>query len=158
MERLKLELSARDGRGKSATRKLRAQGRVPGIVYGAGISPTPVTAESLALARIARGGANALVDLLGVAAVEGKPVLLKELQRDPVTRRHVHFDLFAVDLSAQTITRGNRLFSFAIDPVSRNQLLNGWDDIDLTESYRGRITAFKAADRQRRPWVQPAKP
>jgi len=62
-----------------------------------------------------------------------------------------------VDLSAQTITRGNRLFSFAIDPVSRNQLVNGWDDIDLTESYRGRITAFKAADRQRRPWVQPAK-
>ena len=101
MERLKLELSARDGRGKSATRKLRAQGRVPGIVYGAGISPTAVTAESLALARIARGGANALVDLLGVAAVEGKPVLLKELQRDPVTRRHVHFDLFAVDLSAR---------------------------------------------------------
>jgi 3-isopropylmalate/(R)-2-methylmalate dehydratase small subunit len=63
-----------------------------------------------------------------------------------------------VDLSAQTIARGNRLFSFAIDPVSRNHLLNGWDDIDLTESYRGRITAFKAADRQRRPWVQPAKP
>jgi 3-isopropylmalate/(R)-2-methylmalate dehydratase small subunit len=63
-----------------------------------------------------------------------------------------------VDLSAQTITRGNRLFSFTIDPVSRNQLLNGWDDIDLTESYRGRITAFKAADRQRRPWAQPAKP
>lgn len=63
-----------------------------------------------------------------------------------------------VDLSAQTITRGNRLFSFTIDPVSRNQLLNGWDDIDLTESYRGRITAFKAADRQRRLWAQPAKP
>jgi len=101
MERLKLEISARDGRGKSATRKLRAQGRVPGIVYGAGISPMAVTAESLALARIARGGANALVDLSGVSAIEGKPVLLKELQRDPVTRRHVHFDLFAVDLTAR---------------------------------------------------------
>jgi 3-isopropylmalate/(R)-2-methylmalate dehydratase small subunit len=63
-----------------------------------------------------------------------------------------------VDLGAQTITRGNRLFSFTIDPVSRSQLLNGWDDIDLTENCRGRITAFKAADRQRRPWAQPAKP
>jgi 3-isopropylmalate/(R)-2-methylmalate dehydratase small subunit len=63
-----------------------------------------------------------------------------------------------VDLGAQIITRGNRLFSFTIEPVSRNQLLNGWDDIDLTESYRARITAFKAADRQRRPWAQPAKP
>ena len=38
-----------------------------------------------------------------------------------------------VDLEQQTIARGNRSFAFAIDPVSRNQLLNGWDDIDLTE-------------------------
>lgn len=101
MERLKLEISPRDGRGKSATRKLRAEGRVPGIVYGAGIQPTAVTAESLSLARVARGGANALVDLVGVSAIEGKPVLLKELQRDPVSRRHVHFDLYAVDLTAR---------------------------------------------------------
>jgi 3-isopropylmalate/(R)-2-methylmalate dehydratase small subunit len=60
-----------------------------------------------------------------------------------------------VDLERQTIVRGNRTFSFAIDPVSRNQLLNGWDDIDLTENYRDQIAAFKAADRRRRPWVWP---
>ena len=101
MERLKLEISAREGRGKSATRKLRAQGRVPGIVYGSGIEPTAVTADSLALARVLRGGANALVDLQGVRAVEGKPVLLKEVQRDPLSRRHVHFDLYAVNLQAR---------------------------------------------------------
>ena len=101
MERLKLEIASRDGRGKSATRKLRAQGRVPGIVYGSGVEPVAVTADSLALARVARGGANALVDLLGVKEVEGKPVLLKELQRDPLSRRHVHFDLYAVNLRAR---------------------------------------------------------
>ena len=41
-----------------------------------------------------------------------------------------------VDLEQQTITRGNRVFSFNIDPVSRGQLLNGWDDVDLTEHCR----------------------
>lgn len=61
----------------------------------------------------------------------------------------------AIDLEQQTILRGNRSFSFTIDPVSRNQLLNGWDDIDLTRSHRDRIAAFKAADRQRRPWAMP---
>ncbi len=61
----------------------------------------------------------------------------------------------AIDLEQQTILRGNRSFSFTIDPVSRNQLLNGWDDIDLTRSHRDRIAAFKAADRQRRPWAGP---
>ncbi|MGO9702883.1 MAG: 3-isopropylmalate dehydratase small subunit [Xanthobacteraceae bacterium] len=58
-----------------------------------------------------------------------------------------------VDLEQQTILRGNRSYSFSIDPVSRNQLLNGWSDIDMTQSYRDQITAFKAADRKRRPWA-----
>jgi len=101
MERLKLEIAPREGRGKSATRKLRAAGRVPGIVYGSGIEPTAVTADGVALARVVRGGANALVDLVGAKALEGKPVLLKEVQRDPLSRKHVHFDLYAVNLQAR---------------------------------------------------------
>jgi len=60
-----------------------------------------------------------------------------------------------VDLEQQTITCGNRSYAFAIDPVSRNHLINGWDDVDLTESYRDRITAFRAEDRIKRPWVAP---
>jgi 3-isopropylmalate/(R)-2-methylmalate dehydratase small subunit len=63
-----------------------------------------------------------------------------------------------VDLQEQTIARGNRSFSFSIDPVSRNQLLNGWDDVDLTDSYGARIAAFKVDDRERRPWARPAQP
>lgn len=62
-----------------------------------------------------------------------------------------------VDLEQQTIARGNRSFAFSIDPVSRNQLLNGWDDVDLTDSYATRIATFKAADRERRPWARPAR-
>jgi 3-isopropylmalate/(R)-2-methylmalate dehydratase small subunit len=63
-----------------------------------------------------------------------------------------------VDLEHQIISRGNRSFDFAIDPVSRNQLLNGWDDIELTESHGDRIAAFKAKDRERRPWARPPAP
>jgi 3-isopropylmalate/(R)-2-methylmalate dehydratase small subunit len=60
-----------------------------------------------------------------------------------------------VDLEQQTILCGNRSYSFAIDPVRRKRLLEGWDDIALTESYRSRISAFKASDRNRRPWAMP---
>jgi 3-isopropylmalate/(R)-2-methylmalate dehydratase small subunit len=63
-----------------------------------------------------------------------------------------------VDLEQQTISRGNRSFKFTVDPVSRNQLLNGWDDVDLTQSHGARIAAFKAADRERRPWARPPLP
>lgn len=63
-----------------------------------------------------------------------------------------------VDLERQMIVCGNRTYSFSIDPVSRNQLLNGWDDVDLTESYRTQIAAYRAADRLSRPWAMPGKP
>ena len=58
-----------------------------------------------------------------------------------------------IDLEAQTILLGNRSYDFSIDPVRRKRLLNGWDDIALTESYRDRISAFKRDDQARRPWA-----
>jgi 3-isopropylmalate/(R)-2-methylmalate dehydratase small subunit len=59
-----------------------------------------------------------------------------------------------VDLEQMTILCGNRSYSFTIDPVRRLRLLNGWDDLALTESFRDRIAAFKAIDRRRRPWAR----
>src|SRR5499427_8183402 len=49
-----------------------------------------------------------------------------------------------VDLEQQTILCGNRTYKFATDPIRRMRLLNGWDDLALTENYRERINAFKA--------------
>src|SRR5215467_10174183 len=60
-----------------------------------------------------------------------------------------------VDLEEQTIICGNRTYKFTIDPVRRMRLLNGWDDIALTKSYRDRIAAFKARDQAERPWAVP---
>jgi len=60
-----------------------------------------------------------------------------------------------VDLEQQTIVCGSRTYRFAIDPVRRMRLLNGWDDIALTESYQDRIFAFKAKDQHERPWAVP---
>lgn len=60
-----------------------------------------------------------------------------------------------VDLEQQTILCGNRSYAFSIDPVRRKRLLNGWDDIALTEAFRDKISAFKTDDRRRRPWAVP---
>jgi 3-isopropylmalate/(R)-2-methylmalate dehydratase small subunit len=62
-----------------------------------------------------------------------------------------------VDLERQAITCGNFSSEFIIDPVRRLRLLNGWDDIALTESFRDRIAAFKAADQARRAWAIPSE-
>src|SRR5215471_15884977 len=58
-----------------------------------------------------------------------------------------------VDLEQRTIQCGERAYAFSIDPVRRMRLLNGWDDIALTGSFRDRIAAFRAEDRVRRPWA-----
>ena len=64
----------------------------------------------------------------------------------------------SVNLEKKTIVCGNRTYIFEIDPVSRNQLLNGWDDVDLTDSYKTRVAKFAAEHRARRPWIIPGKP
>jgi 3-isopropylmalate/(R)-2-methylmalate dehydratase small subunit len=60
-----------------------------------------------------------------------------------------------LDLDQQTILCGNRTYKFRIDPIRRMRLLNGWDDLALTENYRDRIRAFKAEDKIKRPWAAP---
>ena len=56
-----------------------------------------------------------------------------------------------VDLEAQTIKAGNYVVTFTIDPARKMRLLNGWDDLDLTATYKDRIEAFAAKDRAERP-------
>jgi 3-isopropylmalate/(R)-2-methylmalate dehydratase small subunit len=62
-----------------------------------------------------------------------------------------------VDLQAQTIAVGNLVVPFAIDPVWKKQLLNGWDDIDMTRSEAATIARFSERDAQLRPWVKPVE-
>jgi len=50
-----------------------------------------------------------------------------------------------VDLEAQTIKSGNYVVPFTIDPARRTRLLNGWDEIALTENRRDEIEAYEAA-------------
>jgi 3-isopropylmalate/(R)-2-methylmalate dehydratase small subunit len=86
--------------------------------------------------------------LPAIIADEEALEIMGELKRRP--ERPV-----TVDLEQQTIVCGNRTYHFAIDPVRRMRLLNGWDDIALTDNYRDRIAAFKERDQRERPWAVP---
>lgn len=58
-----------------------------------------------------------------------------------------------VDLEAQRLGWGDESASFMIDPVRRMQLLNGWDDLDLTLRHEAEISAFQAKRLARHPWA-----
>jgi 3-isopropylmalate/(R)-2-methylmalate dehydratase small subunit len=91
---------------------------------------------------------NGLLTALVTDAESG--ALTRALIRDPALP-------VAVDLGQQTIVCGELCFQFTIDAARRTRLLNGWDDIELTETFRSDINAFKVACLKQRPWIVPTQ-
>lgn len=58
-----------------------------------------------------------------------------------------------VDLETQAVSCGNASFQFTIPSSWRDQLLNGWDEIDLTRSHQDGIETFRRMRRESDPWV-----
>jgi large subunit ribosomal protein L25 len=95
-----LAVQSRADKGKGHARKLRAKGRIPAVCYSPGASATALELDPAALDRLLRkssAGMNTLIDLQG-GGLDGKVVLVKELQRDPVSSALLHADLFAIDV------------------------------------------------------------
>ena len=99
MQKQTLELEPRETAGKGGARQLRMAGRLPGIVYGHGVEPTPVSVQPKALQRAlaTEFGRNQLLEL----KLEGREdvAIVKELQVDPIDRHPVHVDFYSVDLT-----------------------------------------------------------
>jgi large subunit ribosomal protein L25 len=95
-----LAVEARVANGKGQARKLRAAGRIPAVCYSPGLAATPIQLDPKELDRLlhkSSAGMNTLIDLHG-GGLDGKVVLVKELQRDPVMGSLLHADLFAIDV------------------------------------------------------------
>jgi large subunit ribosomal protein L25 len=91
-----LDVRRRDPAGSRAARRLRREGRVPGILYGGGEGPLGFDVDAREL-RLALSGAGAVLDL-SVNGAAATPVVLKEAQRHPVRGDTVHVDLLRVQL------------------------------------------------------------
>lgn len=95
MER-KLKVERRDGTGKGAARKMRATGRVPGVVYGRGGDPVLISVDSRELLHTLHtdAGMNVLVEL----RVDGDHVLAmpREVQRDHIRGQFKHVDFLRI--------------------------------------------------------------
>jgi large subunit ribosomal protein L25 len=101
METGELVCEKRDSASRSLLRQLRAQGRVPGVLYGPKTASMPVALDAVDLkTRLLHAGSIRLMRIKSSAAeLDGKHVILKEVQRAPVSREILHADLYEVDLS-----------------------------------------------------------
>lgn len=100
MAEITLTADHRDLTGNGPARRLRAEGKVPGVVYGLGGDPIPVTVEWRPLrdALTTEAGLNALINL----EVDGRSdlTIVKELQRHPIRGDVLHVDFIRVDADA----------------------------------------------------------
>ena len=96
-----ITLTAETGRapGSSVARRLRTEGKIPGVIYGHGIDPIPVAVEARALRGALSGeaGLNALLNLQ--VGTDSHLALAVDLQRHPVrgTLSHVDFQVVRRD-------------------------------------------------------------
>ena len=93
-----LQTEKRDTRGKNEARRLRAQGRVPAVVYGVEKGKaTEISVDPKSLLRIlhSESGVNTLIGLRGVGTGETR-VLVKEYQLDPISHKLLHVDFYQV--------------------------------------------------------------
>jgi large subunit ribosomal protein L25 len=91
-----LHVASREPSGSRQARRLRREGQVPGVVYGGGQDPVSFQVQGREL-RLALANAGAVLDL----EVEGSgatPVVVKELDRHPVSGETLHIDLLRVRL------------------------------------------------------------
>ncbi len=103
MNEYELRGEPREGSGKGAARRLRREGMIPAVLYGAGKDTVSIKLDANDVHKRLENEAffSHILDLK--VGSDGTQAVLKALQRDPATDRVIHMDLLRVS-SSQEIT------------------------------------------------------
>ncbi len=107
MKTIELSVEKRSTIGKNEARRSRAGGRIPAVVYGAGKPNVPISLDRKALADLFREGAgeNAIFLLKLAGSDQSRHAMIRELQRDPVSRKPLHIDFVRVLMDVRVTVR-----------------------------------------------------
>ncbi len=109
---ISLKATIRKELGKK-TKSIKAAGQIPAVVYGPGVKNFSVAVDEKEFKKVLKvAGESSLIELLvqgdssDAKALEGeerkKPVLVNEIQKDPVSDKIIHIDFFQVSLKEET--------------------------------------------------------
>jgi large subunit ribosomal protein L25 len=101
MSQTTLTATPRTGSGSPGARRLRAEGNIPGVLYGRGMAPISVTVErrEFRLALSGPAGANTVLALQ--VGGNSYPAVVKEMQRHPIRRTVSHIDFMQVNMNEE---------------------------------------------------------
>jgi 3-isopropylmalate/(R)-2-methylmalate dehydratase small subunit len=81
------------------------------------------------------------------------PVVLPQLEVDAVAEVAARGESITVDLTTQMVEAGGQHFPFTVDAFRKHCLLNGLDDIGLTEAKTAAIASFEKRQAASAPWL-----
>ena len=100
MEFVQMNLQERTYAGSGPAHRLRAEHKVPGVLYGKGMTSKIISFEEPELIGVIRNyGSNPIIQF----DIDGQHMYgrVKELQRDPVSRALIHVDIEQIDVSSK---------------------------------------------------------
>ncbi|AJY74922.1 50S ribosomal protein L25 [Paenibacillus beijingensis] len=90
---------------KGSLHQLRKQGKVPAVVYGKNIQGSaPLAIEEKELLALLRSHPHAVIDI-EVPGSGKQPVMVTDVQRDPLTRQVLHIDLHQINMNEEVKTQ-----------------------------------------------------
>ncbi|MBF0491416.1 MAG: 50S ribosomal protein L25 [Deltaproteobacteria bacterium] len=101
MDQVQLTVEARKAGGKGVARRVRAAGKIPGVIYGKGFENILVQVDpkefKTALASSSTGQ-NTLINIK-IQGHEALMAMIKDYQADVLTREYTHLDFLKIDLN-----------------------------------------------------------
>src|SRR6516164_1700447 len=135
MKTIELNVEKRSTIGKNEARRDRVAGRIPAVVYGAGKPNVSISVDRKALSDVFREGAgeNAIFLLKLAGSDQSRHAMIKEMQRDPASRKPLHIDFVRVmmdtkirvkvSLEAVGVPKGVKTEGGILDFVTREVMI-----------------------------------
>ncbi len=101
-ESINLEVNVRET-GKGNSHKLRKKFLTPAVVYGSKLENTNVALEEKWIVKYSKLDYENAIFVLksSESKVNNRKVLMKKVDRDPVSRRPIHVDFYALDMTQE---------------------------------------------------------
>lgn len=102
MSDLTIEVQKRERTGKGGSRESRRNGMIPGVVYGGGKESVPIQLDRKTFVELMNKkveGENPIFLLKLTDSGQERHAILRDLQRDPVSRMVIHIDFQRIEMT-----------------------------------------------------------
>ena len=101
MSEMTIQVEKRERTGKGGSRESRRKGMIPGVVYGGGKDSVPIQLDRKTFVEMMKksGSENPIFLLKLSDSGQERHAILRDLQRDPVSRLVIHLDFQRIEMN-----------------------------------------------------------